>query len=106
MKASAQEDPAGKQKFPKEGATKFPNVAQGAVALLNHGMPVNMNTFQAFIAAFVAFALGAQNGNLVTVLMEGAGFLPNAGVEGNREVFDNDQDLFFHSWSTVLQSDW
>jgi hypothetical protein len=103
LETAAQEDPPGEEKLPKEGPAELPYVAQWTVAFLDHRVPVNVHSLQTLVSALVALAFGAQDGNLVAVLMQRAGLFPYARVKRNGEVFNNDEDLFLHQESIVVK---
>jgi hypothetical protein len=101
LKSPAKIDPPREEELPKQGATEFPYVTQGAVPFPGHGVPVNMDPFGALVSFLVTFALWAQYGYFVSVAAQGASLLPHAGIEWNGKVFYNDENFLLHNWDLV-----
>ena len=90
VEAAAEENPPREQELPKERPAELPYVAKCAVPFLDHGMPIDVNAFETLISALVAFAFGAEDRNLVAVLIKRTGLLPHARVKWHGKVFDDD----------------
>ena len=65
---------------------------------------VDVNAFEVFVRTRVALEHGANGGDAITGVAEGAGFLPNPPVERKREVFDEDEDVFRSSHQVARAS--
>jgi hypothetical protein len=96
LKPPPQINPPGEKTLPKQGAAEFPDVTQGTVSLARRGVPVNMDSLKTLVPLEVARSLWAQHSNCVSVVVKGAGLLPHARIEGDGEVFNNNQDFSFH----------
>jgi hypothetical protein len=89
-------NPQGIEELPEQSAAKFDKIADGAVPFLGHRMPINIYVVENFVTLRITLAAGTQYGDLVAVLAQGEGFFPHAGIEGDGQVFDDNQDLIFH----------
>src|SRR5262245_21075743 len=98
MEPVTQEDPPGIEELPEKGGAVLPQIPHRAIAFTGHGMAIDMHPIDQFVAPLVAFAARAQNGYLVALLEERAGFLPDPRVERDRKILDDDQDFPFHGF--------
>src|ERR1700733_5448578 len=64
-----------------------------------------MDPVEQFISIGVSLAARTEYSDFVSVLPERRGFLPDAIVERNRDIFDDDQDFPFHERSLSRASD-
>jgi hypothetical protein len=60
-------------------------------------MAINVNLFEDFVVTLVSFAAGAKHRDFVTGLAERTRLLPHPTIEGDRQIFDDDEDLVFHA---------
>jgi hypothetical protein len=59
-------------------------------------MPVDMHAVEEFITFLVSLAPGAKHAYFVTSTVERSRLFPDTAVEGDGDVFNNDEDLFCH----------
>jgi len=55
-------------------------------------VPVDMNTVENLVDFLIALSTRTQYRDAIAVPMERTGFLPNARIERDGEVFDDDQN--------------
>jgi hypothetical protein len=96
MKSVPKINPPHIPELPKQSAAVFPQVREGAVPLLGHGVPVDADTADHLVSESSALAFGTQDRDLVAGLMKGTGFLQYARVERDGLVLNYDENLFFH----------
>jgi hypothetical protein len=101
MKSSPKIDPPSEKELPKQCPTELPEVTERAVPFLGQWVPVDMDPLKTLVSCHLTFALGRQYGDLVSVLVQRACFLPYPGIERNWIVFDNYEDFFLHNWDLV-----
>src|SRR5215469_2181499 len=64
-------------------------------------MAINVDSVENDVAIHIPFASRAQHSYLISVIVERPSFFPNTSIERDRQVFDNDENLFVHRASFV-----
>lgn len=67
------------------------------MAFFRGWMSIDMNALKEFIASIRSLILWTQNCYAVSSPAKRKRFLPNPRVLGNRRVFNNDEDIPFHT---------
>src|SRR5579871_155364 len=84
--------PLRQTEFVVQGGGVLKQVDPDSTRLDGHVVAVDMNAVEFLIAFVVLFSLRANHGHDVSGPGERGRFLPDAAVERNREIFDNDQN--------------
>ena len=77
----------------KERDAIFEQEAGGTLCIERQAVPVDVYTLKFFVGSLAARALGADCRDFGTGRLEGAAFLPDATIEGQRQVLDDDQQF-------------
>ena len=102
MKPTLFVDFLGQPQFLAERTEILSGVAQCPVPLWGKVMTVNMHAVQVFIIGIIPFSFRAYHADQVAILCQCGGFLPNTGVERNRQVLDDNEDFSLHLYMIVM----
>ena len=96
----------GKAQFLLECCTIFTKISDGAVPLRGQPVAEDMHALQCFFLFGIALSYRADHRNGIVVCSQCRSLLPDAGVKGDGQILNNDQDLslLFHCLLSVFHA--
>src|SRR5579862_981757 len=64
-------------------------------------MAIDVDAIDYFVIALIAFASRAEHADLVAVRVQRGSFLPDARIERNGQILDDDEYLLFQGWPSL-----
>ena len=83
---------ASEPQFMTQGARVFVDITERRCAFRGKRVAIDVDAFDDFVTGFVAFGLRTYNGNERASAGQRQRFLPDAAIERNWQVLDDDED--------------
>jgi hypothetical protein len=89
MKSPSNEYPPSKENLPEKGDGVLNYIAERSISFRGHRMSINMDTLEDFVGSLESLTAWTKYVHIVSMLMKSLRFFPDAPVEGDGEIFDN-----------------